>query len=233
MVFLLPVVALLFSITNQVQSQSTSYAPAYVSCPSTPLLRDAGQPQARNQTLSPNETNYVTSRQTRVLPGAWRQYLSGSASNTGYNLDNLLRSPPRLGIAVSGGGYRSALFAAGVFSALDQRNQSGVTAGTGGVLQSTTYISGLSGGSWAVSSFAINDWPTAQNLVLGSGPGWLTDLDLILPGGSSVSGVADDLQYLDHLQSDVDAKRHAEFAVSITVRLASWVVRTLERKIKD
>jgi lysophospholipase len=216
------VAALLLSIAGQVHSQSASYAPSFVPCPSTPLLRDAGQPQSGNQSLSPKEFDYIQSRETRVLPGAWRQYLSGKASNTGYNVDRLLRNnPPRIAIAISGGGYRAALFGAGVLSALDQRNQSGVTAGTGGVLQSAAYISGLSAGAWTVGSFAINDWPTVPNLVLGSGPGWFTDLDMLTPGGLNNSGTANNLEYYNHVQTDIDLKRNAGFAVSITVRLKS------------
>jgi lysophospholipase len=191
-----------------------SYAPAFVSCPQTSLLRSAGTPQASNQALSSGESSYVSSRTSQALPNAWRSYLGGNATNTGYNLDVLLRSPPRMGIAVSGGGYRAALFGAGVISALDSRNASAVAAGTGGVLQSATYISGLSGGSWAVSSFAIHDWPTSQSLVLGDS-GWLTDLDIVLPAG--LTGVIDDGGYLDHVKSDVQAKRNAGFVVSITV----------------
>lgn len=75
---------------------------------------------------------------------------------------------PTVGIAVSGGGFRAALVGAGTFNALDGRNSSSVQAGTGGVLQLASYMTGLSGGSWFVGSFAINDQPTIYDLVLGS-----------------------------------------------------------------
>lgn len=74
---------------------------------------------------------------------------------------------PTVGLAVSGGGYRAALVGAGTFNAFDQRNSSAVQAGTGGVLQLASYMAGLSGGSWFVSSLAVNNIPPIQDLVLG------------------------------------------------------------------
>lgn len=75
---------------------------------------------------------------------------------------------PTVGIAVSGGGFRAALVGAGTFNALDGRNTTAVQAGTGGVWQLASYMTGLSGGSWFVGSLAINSNPSIYDLVLGS-----------------------------------------------------------------
>lgn len=82
---------------------------------------------------------------------------------------------PTVGIAASGGGYRAALVGAGAVNAFDGRNSSSVSAGTGGILQLSSYITGLSGGSWFVSSMAVNNFPTIQDLVLGGNgkQGWV------------------------------------------------------------
>jgi len=121
-----------------------------------PLLRTF-TPQ--NQSLHPREEEYVTTRQTTVVPDAWRDWI-GDGSAIGYNLSalvdvsggngttaNATGNFPKLGIAISGGGYRAAQYGAGVLSALDARNDSGKAAGTGGLLQVTSYLSGLSGTS--------------------------------------------------------------------------------------
>jgi lysophospholipase len=55
-----------------------------------------------------------------------------------------------------------------MFSAFDGRNQSAVQAGTGGIWQLASYMTGLSGGSWFIGSLAINNNPPIQELVLGS-----------------------------------------------------------------
>ncbi|GEQ70228.1 hypothetical protein JCM33374_g3904 [Metschnikowia sp. JCM 33374] len=61
-----------------------------------------------------------------------------------------------IGISMSGGGYRSMLSGAGVLSALDLRTP-GSEEHLGGILQSSTYIAGNSGGSWLVANNLLND----------------------------------------------------------------------------
>lgn len=104
-------------------------------------------------------------------------------------------------MAVSGGGYRAALYGAGTLSGFDSRNTSSSSAGTGGLLQLTTYLSGLSGGSWMVSSLAIHDMPPLNELVLGSDTqeGWQLQYNLLVPGG--VLSVFDNNDYYDNLQA--------------------------------
>ena len=82
---------------------------------------------------------------------------------------------------------------AGILSALDARNTTAKTKGTGGLLQVSSYLSGLSGGSWLVSSMIFNDFPGVHDLVLGdtdkggSLNGWLLEKDLLLPNGPNAS----------------------------------------------
>ncbi|KAI9602111.1 hypothetical protein KEM48_000138 [Puccinia striiformis f. sp. tritici PST-130] len=59
----------------------------------------------------------------------------------------------KVSIAVGGGAYRGAIFAAGIMNAMDGRNASSVQAGTGGLLQIADYITGLSGSAWLVVSW--------------------------------------------------------------------------------
>ena len=84
-----------------------SYAPkTNQPCPEI-LLR---QPPALNQTLHPNESQYLADRR-KLFPDAWRAWL-GDGSNLGYDLDKLGITAnngsglPVLGIATSGGAYR-------------------------------------------------------------------------------------------------------------------------------
>jgi lysophospholipase len=78
------------------------------------------------------------------LPATWVDWL-GDGSGIGYDLTQFTGKVPRLAIAFSGGGHRAALFGAGVRNALDIRNDSAKNAGTGGLLQAASYVSGLSG----------------------------------------------------------------------------------------
>ncbi|KAF2105859.1 lysophospholipase [Lophiotrema nucula] len=75
-----------------------------------------------------------------------------------------LRSLPLVGLATSGGGYRSMPSGAGVVQAFDSRESSSTHLATSGLYQALTYHSGLSGGSWLLSSLAGNNFPTISEL---------------------------------------------------------------------
>ncbi|KAH8119292.1 phospholipase B [Phellopilus nigrolimitatus] len=168
------------------------YAPQVnVSClntTSTPLVR-VFTPET--QSLNPLEAEYIATREATVIADAWKQWLgNGSDSALGYNLSvfNAVNFS-KVGIAVSGGGYRAAQYGAGVLSGLDARNESAVSAGTGGLLQVTSYLSGLSGGSWLVGSLFFNDWPKIPDMIFGNGgnlSGWILDLNLATPDGDNL-----------------------------------------------
>jgi lysophospholipase len=73
---------------------------------------------------------------------------------------------PNIGIAMSGGGYRALLNGAGAIAAFDSRTSNATSKGhLGGLLQSATYLSGLSGGSWLVGSIYMNNFTTVQQIV--------------------------------------------------------------------
>jgi lysophospholipase len=109
-----------------------------------PLLRVF---TAVNQSLNPSEESYVNTRLTTVIPNEWINWI-GDGSAIGYNLSSLNSTGfPKVGIAIGGSGLRAAQYGAGVLSALDARNESAKAAGTGGLLQVTSYLSGLSGAS--------------------------------------------------------------------------------------
>jgi lysophospholipase len=141
--------------------------------------------------LNPNELAYIEDRKANVIPHAWKEYLSNVKStqtHLPHYVTHILSgdkgwSAPNLGIATSGGGYRAAIFGAGILNTLDGRNASSAKIGTGGLLQAATYLSGLSGGAWLVSSLVQAEFPTIQNLVFGDQnpsnyAGWLAQFDV-------------------------------------------------------
>lgn len=77
--------------------------------------------------------------------------LSGRIGNVSENI-----ATPTIAIAFSGGGLRSMLLGAGVLSAYDTRNVDSQDQ-LGGLLQSTTYIAGLSGGLWIVMNNLLSN----------------------------------------------------------------------------
>ncbi|TFY82180.1 hypothetical protein EWM64_g1831 [Hericium alpestre] len=164
-------------------------------CPNiteTPLVRVF---TPASQSLHPREEAYVNTRLSQAIPDEWRNWI-GDGSGIGYNLDAFSNNFTKIGLAISGGGYRAAQYGAGVISALDARNDSAKAAGTGGLLQVSSYLTGLSGGSWVTGSLFFNDWPRIEDLVFGNNgnlSGWILDLNLAIPGGENLAN--DNNQY--------------------------------------
>jgi len=212
------------SVTAQNVS-SQAYTPVAAPCPAGfNLVRMAGTPGA--QSLSSSEASYVGNRKTNVLPQAWKTYLSNVLS-TNASLPNYVASilsgnsseTPTLGIATSGGGYRAAIFGAGVLNALDGRNSSSTSAGIGGLLQAATYLSGLSGGSWLLTSLAQANFPTIQELVFGPASptvsntlwgGWSINYDIAMPSNDPVT----DTEYSTNLVEELRGKYDAGYVVT-------------------
>ncbi|KZT69824.1 lysophospholipase [Daedalea quercina L-15889] len=225
-------------VTGQAAA-AAAYTPQLAPCPAGfSLVRDAGT-DATSQTLSQGEREYISAKQSTVLPDAWTAYLSSvegttSASSLPAYVSGILggnygqTAYPRLGIATSGGGYRAATFGAGVLNALDGRNASAVAAGTGGLLQAATYLAGLSGGSWLVTSLAQADFPTIPDLVFGTGTsdttgfgGWNADFGLIEPSNDTIVNTAYVLEVIEEVEG-----KHAE---GFPVTMSDIWARTLSR----
>ncbi|KAL5520214.1 hypothetical protein ACEPAG_9427 [Sanghuangporus baumii] len=204
-----------------------AYTPQFTSCPDDfQLVRQAGS-SASQQVLGPDESAYISARESSVLPDAWNTYLHNVLSNSNSSLPSYVSSIlssssssfPKFGIAVSGGGYRAAIFGAGVLNALDSRNASSSALGTGGLLQAATYLSSLSGGSWLLSSLLQSNFPSFHSLIFGSGDtsptgygGWNAPFDILSPAGSS----QDNLNYLEGIIAEIAGKHAVGFPVTIT-----------------
>lgn len=150
---------------------ASNYAPKRIQCPSqdTSLLREA-------DSISNNEREWLQRRQKNILPNLY-DFLIRSTANFEDNsfIDELFQKGndendiydylPKIGIAISGGGYRSMLTGAGILSAMDNRTTNSTINGLGGLLQSTSYIAGVSGGNWLVGSLAWNNWTSVQSII--------------------------------------------------------------------
>jgi lysophospholipase len=168
--------------------------------------------------LSPKEVSWLRARRpntTSALRNLF-QKLNITDFDTAAYLDNNSESDtavPIIGIAASGGGYRAMMGCGGAIAAFDSREVNGQL---GGLLQSATYFSGLSGGSWLVGSIYLNNYTTITSLrdyVKGSSV-WDSSVwefeQSILVGPSTVSN------YYQALLDAVSAKVDAGFEDSIT-----------------
>jgi lysophospholipase len=202
---------------------SSAYVPITGKCPRgfTPVRNASISPKSP-QVRSPAESDYMSQRKKNVLPKAWKSYLD-NVRRTKIHLpsyvsailgDNDPSHKPTLGIATSGGGYRAAIFGAGVLNSLDGRNATSVKVGTGGLLQAASYLSGLSGGSWLVTSLAQADFPTFNDLIFGSDKlsGWLTQFDVLQAGSDAQQRLAYDLGLVAEIKGKLEAGYHIGIA---------------------
>lgn len=139
---------------------------------------------------------------------------SGYIDQHSSNASNL----PNIGIAVSGGGYRALTNGAGAIKAFDNRTQNSTANGhLGGLLQSATYLAGLSGGTWLLGSMYVNNFTTISSLQTHKkGAVWQFG-NSILEGpdkaGPQLFNTAD---YYKNLVEVVKKKRHAGYNTSLT-----------------
>ncbi|KAJ5580562.1 hypothetical protein N7450_006863 [Penicillium hetheringtonii] len=193
------------------------YVPTKVSCPGPrPTVRSAAK-------LSSNETDWLKKRREKtqtalsdffghVKVGDYdvKSYLEKHKSNS----SNI----PNIGIAVSGGGYRALMNGAGAIKAFDSRTDNATTEGhLGGLLQSATYLSGLSGGSWLLGSIYINNFTTIDKLQTHSdGAVWQFGNSILEGPDTGGIQLLDSASYYKDIADAVDGKKKAGYDTSIT-----------------
>ncbi|MCJ1282091.1 Lysophospholipase 1 [Xylographa opegraphella] len=193
------------------------YTPQGGNCPSTrPELRSADG-------LSPQETSWLETRRSVTLP-AMKQLLnrlniSGFDAST-YFSDNMGNTSmlPNIAVAVSGGGYRACLNGAGAIQAFDSREDNSTAAGhLGGLLQSATYLAGLSGGGWLVGSIFVNNYTTISGLLYNNNASSVWEFQNSIFQGPATGGlqVLDSTEYYDTIYNEVQGKT-VHFDTSIT-----------------
>ncbi|CCF57156.1 hypothetical protein KAFR_0C01630 [Kazachstania africana CBS 2517] len=184
--WILPLTA--FIQATNAWSPSDSYAPTEVSCERNGTL-------TRNATGISNDEQAWLEKRDAITENAMKTFLTRATANfsdTSF-LDSLFENSsyvPRVGIAASGGGYRAMLSGAGMLAAFDNRTRGANENGLGGLLQATTYLSGLSGGNWLVGTLAWNNWTSIQDIIDGFDDSnttsiWDISNSIISPGGEN------------------------------------------------
>ncbi|KAH7635013.1 lysophospholipase catalytic domain-containing protein [Sordaria sp. MPI-SDFR-AT-0083] len=196
-------------------SPSGGYAPAVVDCPKTkPTLRKALD-------LSKEEKDWVSTRRKNTIQ-PMRDLLKRANIN-GFNAEAFMNEAaknisqlPNVAIAVSGGGYRALMNGAGFVAAADNRIKDTTGAGgIGGLLQSSTYLAGLSGGGWLVGSLFSNNFSSVESL-LSENKVW--DFENSIFKGPKEAGIStvNRIQYWSEVAKEVAKKKDAGFETSIT-----------------
>ncbi|CAI5756881.1 unnamed protein product [Candida verbasci] len=189
---------------------TNSYAPFNVSCPSRDLARPA------NHTISDQEKEYLESRHAITNENLINFLKKANISDfdpESFINDNKDQHNITIGVTVSGGGYRAMLCAAGQILGMDGRFSDANDHGLGGLLDSATYVVGLSGGNWMVGSLAMNNWLPVEAIVNRSSSLWYLEDSIINPNGLRLDRT---ISYYYGLREAVLAKSDAGFETSFT-----------------
>lgn len=141
------------------------------------------------------------------------------ASSYILGIANNASALPNIAIAISGGGYRALMNGAGFVAAADNRTTNSTNTGQiGGLFQATTYLAGLSGGSWLVGSIYMNNFSSVVQLRDGSSGSSVWQFGNSIFQGPASSGISiyNTSDYFSNIISEVTAKAKAGFDTSIT-----------------
>ncbi|KAI5968664.1 plb1 [Candida margitis] len=200
------------SSTNAAAStdDSNPYAPYNSTCPSGSLTREAND-------ISDPEKEYIQKRQA-ITNKNLINFLQNKSNLTDFDAESFINDNAKdhnisIGLAFSGGGYRAMLCGAGQLLATDDRFEGANEHGVGGLLQASTYITGLSGGNWLVGSLVMNNWLSVAEVVNGSSSIWALEDSILNPSGIRIDKT---IAYYYGLRSAVLAKDDAGFDTTIT-----------------
>lgn len=191
----------------------SSYAPYQESCPSTntSFLRKADD-------ISQHEKTWLSKRNQKSQENL-KNFLQYTAKMQPAEFLSLFLANSReinIGLAFSGGGFRAMLAGAGQLAALDNRTTGAFEKGLGGLLESSNYISGLSGGSWLLGTLLFNNFDSIENLILDNQETdkQLWDLDGNL-FGIRLSDPVRTISIMSTILKDIKQKRSNGYKISL------------------
>ncbi|CAH6722453.1 lysophospholipase 1 [[Candida] jaroonii] len=199
-------ILLLQALAVLARSPTGGYAPGNVTCPDKDIVREAND-------LSSEEQEWLESRNP-ITKQRITQFLKDS-NLTDFDVDDFMKNVNdtiKIGLAFSGGGYRAMLNGAGQLLALDDRYEPSNTVGLGGILQSSTYLAGLSGGNWLVGSFVLNNY-TSIDQIIATDALWDLENSIIDYGGWNV---IEAVKYYTQIYGALNDKGDAGYDRSIT-----------------
>ncbi|EEB07016.1 phospholipase B Plb1 [Schizosaccharomyces japonicus yFS275] len=191
-----------------------SYAPYYTDCPSDNIVESVS-----SGSIPAAERSYLSTHKSVADP-AMKQYFI-NAGLPGINADDLVGSKgPVVGIAISGGGFRSMLTGAGALSAMDSRHNNHTV--LTGLLQAASYVTGVDGGAWLLGSMAVNNFSTVNHL---KEKIWRLQRDILFPK----SIILYNADFYKDLVTETAEKKAAGFDIS----LSDYFGRVLSRPFVD
>eukprot|EP00121_Abeoforma_whisleri_P015062 Awhi_evm1s13887 len=204
-----------YSLGASVQNTSigpnniNAYAPVVGQCTNQEV--NGQSVRVAESSLSSEESSWMSKRD-QVIQKNWVNYFENVAEDIlglKEHLSNDSKSSfPRVAITSSGGGTRAMLVGAGVFSSFDSHDKTAIENKSGGIFDISSYVVGLSGSSWLVSSLLVNNFPVPSQWAKES-----INLDTtVFAPGESDAQIVKNYEIFD---AQITAKQTAGFNVSL------------------
>ncbi|GME80397.1 unnamed protein product [Ambrosiozyma monospora] len=159
--------ALIFSLA--VGQVSADYAPKQTTCPANATFALSNEDHTGilrgNSHIAEAEYDWIQERDAKAKTSLVKFLNNLNMSDYPDGFDNYFNdSTPfsKIGLGFSGGGYRALLTGAGEFQALDSRSGSD---GLSGLLDSSSYIASVSGGSLLLASLIFQNWSSVDDVI--------------------------------------------------------------------
>lgn len=184
--------------------------PTETGCPLYNLLREA-------KDISPGEKDYITKKFDKTN-AKLIDFLSNVSKLQDFDAEKFIKDNSEkhnitIGLAFSGGGYRAMLTGAGQILALDDRYDDAKKSGLGGLLQSSTYFTTLSGSAWLFATLMVNNWISIKNILSGETDVWNLDHTIFNAGGFDVFKT---LRYYRNIDKAISQKEDSGFDATVT-----------------
>ncbi|ODV91276.1 hypothetical protein CANCADRAFT_31967 [Tortispora caseinolytica NRRL Y-17796] len=160
---------------------SGGYQPQKVTCANrNDIVQNGGD-------IPESEEEYVQKRLENAKEH-FKAFLKES-SNLQIDVDAYINAEmPRIALAFSGGGFRAMTCGAGSMVAMDARTPGAVGPNQlGGLLQSSAYVAGASGGSWLVASSFAHGYVSPLEIIKNNG--WQLQNFLLAPKSGVIANV--------------------------------------------
>lgn len=198
------------SASSESSTRKDQYAPYETSCPSGDISREA-------KNISSSERDYMSNRHETTNKNLI-DFLSKKANLSDFDAKSFINDYSdehniSIGLAFSGGGYRAMLNGAGQILGLDDRYDEAKENGLGGLLQSSSYLAGLSGGNWLVGSLVLNNWISVADIIEGDIDIWNLEDSIFNPSGINLVKT---VRYYNNIRTSIEAKQDAGFDTSLT-----------------
>ena len=186
------------------------YSPYNTTCPNHSIIREAIE-------ISDNEKEYLQNRH-KITNKNLIDFLLKKSNLSNFDAESFINDNSdthniTIGLSFSGGGYRAMLCGAGQILGLDGRFKDANDHGLGGLLESSTYLTGLSGGNWLVGLLVLNDWLSVKDIISGDSQIWQLEDSILNPSGIRIDKT---IAYYYGLSKAIEAKQDAGFDTSIT-----------------